>query len=732
MKLHNTVQNEAVLSNVGEIGEFRIRNSAKAFNILSSGLYANKIRAIVRELSCNAVDSHTAAGKQDTPFDVHLPNQFEPHFSIRDYGTGLSHEQVTNIYTTYFESTKTDSNAFIGALGLGSKSPFSYTDNFTVTAVKDGRKGIYTAFINDTGVPSIALMMEEHTNEPAGVEVKFAVNDYYDFRKFADEARSVYQYFNLKPNISGYAGFEIPGLEYETSNIIPGVHTRKNGGRNSVAIMGNIAYPIEIPNSQRSDGTKRDWFQLLSCNLVMEFGIGELDFQASREGLSYIPETIKAIEDKLIALNNALTGVLAKEADAIPNLWDRAVFLLQKKEYPLWMNASLKYAIDTKLTTVDVNNPAYLRSKTFSFKVADLAADYNIVLRGFTQNRHNSVLGKLKESREYGDKLPTGTYDTYTVWNFSVSADNQFVVNDTKVGTTERAKDHFRSRKCASYSRNIYIIEPADRKKPVKSAEFFAALQSPPEDRIMPASALDQVKRSTGMGRDVSIMRLEERGNGGYYREKEMVWRECNLKASSFDATKTYYYVPLSGFTMISSKGYTSAKDFYQDVTSLPGLFAGEIYGVRKSDIKAIEQFKNWINLEDHISKVLNAKNNDKILLSIVRSKLDKADILHYNSKKILPLVDSNSLFAEFVSKFAAVDKFEGKLHNVEALFQRFAPSANFSPATITAKYQVELDQVNKRYPLLRRLDTLHTRVEEIAEYISLVDSKKETKNESV
>ena len=70
MQLHTAPQNEAVMSNVGEIGEFRIRNSAKAFNILSSGLYANKIRAIVRELSCNAVDSHVAAGKQDTPFDI--------------------------------------------------------------------------------------------------------------------------------------------------------------------------------------------------------------------------------------------------------------------------------------------------------------------------------------------------------------------------------------------------------------------------------------------------------------------------------------------------------------------------------------------------------------------------------------------------------------------------------------------------------------------------------------
>jgi len=296
MIINSAPQNEAVLSNVGQIGEFRIRNSAKAFSILSSGLYANKIRAIVRELSCNAVDSHTAAGKQDTPFDVHLPNQLEPWFAIRDYGTGLNHDQVTNIYTTYFESTKTNSNEFIGALGLGSKSPFSYTDNFTVTAVKDGKKGIYTAFINDQGVPSIALMMSEDTTDPSGVEVKFAVNDRWDFDKFRQEAREVYTYFKLRPVVSGVSDFQFRDVEYDTKDIIPGVHSYQNGNRRSVAIMGNIAYPIEIPQADQSISELRN---LLNCGLEMHFAIGELDFQASREGLSYIPQTIESIRKKL-------------------------------------------------------------------------------------------------------------------------------------------------------------------------------------------------------------------------------------------------------------------------------------------------------------------------------------------------------------------------------------------------------------------------------------------------
>ena len=81
-------------------------------------------------------------GQQDTPFEVHLPTILEPYFSVRDYGTGLTDQEIESIYTTYFESTKTNSNEYIGALGLGSKSPFSYTDNFTVTSVKNGSKSI--------------------------------------------------------------------------------------------------------------------------------------------------------------------------------------------------------------------------------------------------------------------------------------------------------------------------------------------------------------------------------------------------------------------------------------------------------------------------------------------------------------------------------------------------------------------------------------------------------------
>ena len=137
MKIH---QEQIDIERVGVQTEnsFTIKTSAAAFDILSAGLYTDPIAAIIRELSCNAYDSHVAANKVDTPFQIHLPNSLEPFLSIRDFGVGLSDDDVLHLYTTYFESTKTNSNDFIGARGLGSKSPFSYSKSYEVISRFDG------------------------------------------------------------------------------------------------------------------------------------------------------------------------------------------------------------------------------------------------------------------------------------------------------------------------------------------------------------------------------------------------------------------------------------------------------------------------------------------------------------------------------------------------------------------------------------------------------------------
>ena len=722
MIINNAPAHEAVLSNVGEIGEFRIRNSAKAFNILSSGLYANKIRAIVRELSCNAVDSHTAAGKQDTPFDVHLPNQLDPTFSIRDYGTGLTHAQVQSIYTTYFESTKTESNQFIGALGLGSKSPFSYTDNFTVTAIKDGKRNVYSAFINGEGVPSIVLMHSEDSTDPNGVEVKFAVSNRNDFYKFAEEARYVYTYFALRPVVSGGDGtFEFRDVEYKDKNIIPGVHY--TSGRGSRAVMGNIAYPIDLPNPEQIG----DLANLLSCGLEMHFDIGELDFQASREGLSYISQTVNAIRTKLEALNAQLAIHLGMEADVITNDWKKVEFLQKQANEMLWSQAAHKYVQDTKFDLFEPARGNYLYTVPFKIDLKVLASKYNIEILAFSKSRHGATCSDVKPGRVY-DKTHT-TYEQE--WEFQIGNSSMFVVNDTRVGALSRAKYHWRNAESKGiklpnngYSTTVYVLSPAAKGKVMDTLGFFAELREPPAEQRMIASDLIEKDRKTGksMGANVSIMSLQRRGYGGYHKERELVWKNAGT-AADFEDTETYYYLPLKGFTVeTEGPAIHNLRQFSDLVTEsgVAGLHGITIYGVRKTDIEFIKTQANWINVQDHIRAVL-AKLDQSVVQKCALKQIDIGKVFRYNND-IAKLVDSNSAYSKFLAQFKGIDDVKVDKYSLERLSRDYATPVDVD--SVVTGITGELTAIRNRYPLLSSLRDYDINADAVAQYINLIDKE--------
>ncbi len=722
MILNNAPDNEAVMSNVGEIGEFRIRNSAKAFNILSSGLYANKIRAIIRELSCNAVDSHVAAGRADVPFDVHLPNTIDPTFRIRDYGTGLSHEQVINIYTTYFESTKTESNQFIGALGLGSKSPFSYTDNFTVTAVKDGRRNVYSAFINGEGVPSIALMHGEDTTEPNGVEIQFAVPDRYDFDKFRSEARSVYTHFKLRPVVSGgEQEFVFRDVQYKDKNIVPGVHYID--GRGSVAVMGNIAYPIEVPNADTNLGALN---KLLYCGLEIHFDIGELDFQASREGLSYIPSTIEAIKRKLIALNAQLAVHVKMEADTITNAWEKAYFLREKSREALWEEAVRAYVAATPAALIDLHNNHYVNPIRQKMDVKHMAAKYNISILAFYKSRGSVTCNELKPHKNYKDKNYT-TFDEE--WQFETDKGTIFVTNDLKVGALNRAKYHWRHAAakgvelpCKGHTHNVYVLSAATKGHAMDTVGFFAELNHPPAEQIIKASGMLEKERKTGgtHAKDVRILCLSRTED--YRRRSEVVWKEAG-RADQYDSKETYYYMPLSGYTPVDAK--MDPHTLYDKLKGcgVAAIKELRIYGVRKTDIEWVKTQKNWVPIEQHIADVLG-KLTPQAMASMAVTELDTGKVFGYN-KNIAQLVPRvNSPYRVYADKLKGVEKTSGFHSNhLVHMLKVYAPSIDYK--AVAEQLKAEMVAVRNRYPLLGQLRDWDVNESAVAEYINLIDNSK-------
>jgi hypothetical protein len=742
MILNNKPQNEAILSNVNEIGEFRIRNSAKAFSILSSSLYANKIRAIVRELSCNAVDSHKAAGKEATPFDVHLPNQLEPWFSIRDYGVGLSHKQVTEIYTTYFESTKTGSNDFIGALGLGSKTPFAYTDNFTVTAVKDGIRGVYSAFINEQGVPSIALMMSEESTDPNGVEVKFSVNGYSDFDRFITEARNVYSHFSLRPVVSGgLRTFSFLDVKYKEKDIVPGVHYISSENRydnNSYAVMGNIAYPIAIPDADKELGTLSE---LLKCGLEIHFGIGELDFQASREGLSYIPITVKNIKTKLQQLNAQLAVHIAEAADKIPNLWERLYYLQKMDNERLFKAAVGKYVADTKFPLIPKVN-AHMNTLKFTLMVSELEKKYNIKMSGFNKNRHTVSLKQIKEtSVSTGKKQTNGTPEYKPAFEIHPQSHIRFVLGDTN-GCISRTKHHFSTSMKNSGTDDqvsVFVISAVDKKKPVKFAALMKDLLSPPKKQILKTSDMAEKPRagSKVSGKNVTIMKAARRNeNGGYYNRRnayDMVWRDAGT-ADKLDAKQQYYYIEMSGFKMLSAKMNSMGLDNFVEAVGNSGIKSLQnlkLYGVRKTDIEYIKAQKNWVNAETFVTQVLE-NLSDEILMGLAAKTLDNYASFKYTEKVASNIIDPASPYLVFANKIKDVTAVQYHDNYFERLVAHWAPNMKNTPKSMAAKLESECKALNRVYPLMSQMNNWRGRMDkEIAQYINLIDAAKSVDEET-
>ena len=313
-------------------GEFKIKATAKAFNILSSGLYSDKILAVIRELSCNAHDAHVAAGKSDVPFEIHLPTTFEPTFYVKDFGIGLSEADVMNLYTTYFDSTKADSNEFIGALGLGSKSPFSYTNSFTVESRFNGTKHVFNAFLNEDGLPEIAKLGSSPTDEGNGLTVLFSARK-EDISTFHTKARQALMYFNPQPTIKNYSGYSqlkvktlFKGdrwafVERESSDY----YTRRDG---PAVKQGPVIYPINADILRREKMSKMA-SKILGLSLDIEVPMGMVDVAASREALSYDKRTVANLIAEFERIGYEFSNQISSTIANAKTLWE-ARFLLSK------------------------------------------------------------------------------------------------------------------------------------------------------------------------------------------------------------------------------------------------------------------------------------------------------------------------------------------------------------------------------------------------------------------
>lgn len=341
--------------NTGSTTGFRMEANAFAFRTLADGLYSNKIGSIVREVSCNALDSHAEAGYPERPIVIHLPDTFEPTFEVQDTGIGLDDAGVRSTFCTLFGSTKRNSNLSVGAFGLGSKTPFSYTDAFQIRAVKDGKVRLYSAYINAAGCPDVTNLGGEFSREytlfegtadecvvldqwnvtdaPNGVTIILPVTKQDDFNRFRNEVRNQLAFFPVKPTIlnyeNGIAWQDFSGDAYmDFDRIMVGNASNAAAMRGVWVLQGPVGYKADVSHlKEHLSPENREFLDIVGDSALLKFNIGDLEVTPSREALAYSAKTLAAIEALLdtarVAMKDKVQAMIADKGDQ----WETALYL---------------------------------------------------------------------------------------------------------------------------------------------------------------------------------------------------------------------------------------------------------------------------------------------------------------------------------------------------------------------------------------------------------------------
>jgi len=269
-----------------------IKNVSKIFKILLDGIYSDPFGSIMREIASNSLDankeSNTDKNVEITFVEKDPLNGDDYTIIFKDYGVGISESRMYDIFCNLGESTKDTDNEQIGGFGIGSKSPFKYTDAYTVKTINDETEYLYALVLNTDNVPECNLIYSKPSNEESGTEIIIPVKDHYDFTKFKEAAQKQLCWFK---NID-YKNVNViyPEISYEGKRLIilKDSWYASNYGIPSYqqVLLGNIPYDFRGKH--------------FSKYIILKFNIGELNPTASREALD-INTTSSDNYDKIVA-----------------------------------------------------------------------------------------------------------------------------------------------------------------------------------------------------------------------------------------------------------------------------------------------------------------------------------------------------------------------------------------------------------------------------------------------
>jgi len=704
----------------GDTIKLRIASNAKAFKALIDKLYSDKPRAVVRELWSNAYDAHTAIGKPDLPFHTHVPTTFEPWFSVRDFGPGMDAKFVETLYRTVFESTKDQDNNAVGKWGLGSKSPWAYTDSFTVTCYDGTTMRSYSAYIDEDQFPNFKLMMEGPSEEPRGVEVRVPVHasDVYTFQAAIERVAIG---FDTKPNIgdssitlvnvadvasaSGKDWYYISDKS-DLSNDI-----KEFDGTTSYAWQGCVLYPIDaslVPNMSPVEEA------ILSGGFIIRFPIGAVDINPAREGLSYDSATVRALKDITARISVEVVAEQQAAVDAAPSYFAACVVAARARKQ--FEGSPIFRILRDKLTyrgrDVAMNIDLSTVSNRYRQKLYEHGGA-NIMFVGRQQ-----VWG-----RNYFPRRRGHSFSFYPAYNVKYSADmNVSIVWEDPNATIKTADKRFDTALREGKFENAIWIRC--KKDCIALKRLLVLTNTRPEDVIELASMPYTRSQATGYVR-TKIQAKELRG---------VTWDNTTV-----DTSIPTIYVPLSRGHIVTSAsfgGYTHYTGVYSQafeaVKTITGIAQERLIGIPKTLEHLSKRGTGWVDFRQYVNDVVKTMPHSVKVLRAAKHVYNNTDqTLRYFLDKMCD--DKSTHFKkgtvarEVMDTYSSVYASVVNNRSINKLWQDLlvlcSEEGDYADQTTIDNLSATIKRFDDTYPMVKFVDTSPSALLASVNYIKMIDA---------
>lgn len=318
-----------------EIEGDMFKNSTKAqinsdnlgfiFQLLTRDIYKDPIGSVVREITSNCFDAHIAAGVEE-PIVISVDiDDGGTYISFQDYGTGMSPDLMKNVYMSVGESTKRQSDDFIGAFGIGSKSALSYTESFFIDTIVDGMEYSYIMH-RGKDLPELNLISNKKTTKRNGTVIKIYFKEYSDRSKFQEAINVQLRYFDsiiFKSSLGILPSNSFKILQGKTFKYREERTVSSYNKLTTLHIcLGKVFYPIDWSEVKYTDN-QDNFISEIPIPFALKFEIGELKVTPNRESLKYDDVTINAIKRKIFQFKNEIKDRIERQAKPLTELGER-------------------------------------------------------------------------------------------------------------------------------------------------------------------------------------------------------------------------------------------------------------------------------------------------------------------------------------------------------------------------------------------------------------------------